>query len=458
MASHRAAGGLLAIAVAVVPSIWISSPARAAEDPISLNFKDAEIDSVVGAYGHLLNRTFIVDPRVRGKITLETPRPVSREQAYELLQAALRMQGFAIVDNGGLAKVVPEADAKLQSGPVTVPGTARASQGDQVVTQIFRLQHESASNLVPVLRPLITPNNTITAYPNNNSLVITDYAANVQRLARIISSLDGPTSTEVEILPIRNALASDIAVTLTKLIDDSARAGAGAGAATSTDPGQRVVVLADPRMNAVMIRAASPARMSLAKSLVGRLDQPSTSPGNIHVVYLRNAEALRLAQVLRGVLASDGGAGGMQGGYQNTQTGMTQQTPGTALGQQTQTAGTLGSQQQSSASTTPLQSSSQQSNQPTAIVAGGAVIAADPATNSLIITAPDPLYRNLREVIDRLDARRAQIYIESLIVEISATRAAELGVQWQFLDQTKRVIGGTNFNGSTGGGNIITSA
>ncbi|MFT3803064.1 MAG: type II secretion system secretin GspD [Burkholderiaceae bacterium] len=444
----------------MIPAIWISSPALAADDPISLNFKDAEIDSVVGAYGHLLNRTFIIDPRVRGKITLETPRPVSREQAYELLQAALRMQGFAIVDNGGLAKVVPEADAKLQSGPVTVPGTARASQGDQVVTQIFRLQHESASNLVPVLRPLITPNNTITAYPNNNSLVITDYAANVQRLARIISSLDGPTSSEVEIVPIRNALASDIAVTLTKLIDDGARVG-GAGGATPSDPGQRVMVLADPRMNAIMIRAASPARMNLAKSLVGRLDQPSTSPGNIHVVYLRNAEALRLAQVLRGVLAGDGGAGGvggMQGGYQNTQTGMTQQTPGTAFGQQTQSAGMLGSQQQSSASTTPLQNSSQQSNQPTAIVAGGAVIAADPATNSLIITAPDPLYRNLREVIDRLDARRAQIYIESLIVEISATRAAELGVQWQFLDQTKRVIGGTNFNGSTGGGNIITSA
>ena len=333
MASRSAAGCLLTIAAAVFPSIWMASPARAAEDPISLNFKDAEIDSVIGAYGHLLNRTFIIDPRVRGKITLETPRPVSRAQAYELLQAALRMQGFAIVDSGGLAKVVPEADAKLQSGPVTVPGTARATQGDQVVTQIFRLQHESASNLVPVLRPLITPNNTITAYPNNNSLVITDYAANVQRLARIISTLDGPTSSEVEVVPIRHALASDIAVTLSRLIDDSMRVG-GVGGAAPSDAGQRVTVLADPRMNAVMIRAASPARMNLAKSLIGRLDQPSTSPGNIHVVYLRNAEAVRLAQVLRSVLAGDGsgGMGGMQGGFQNTQTGMTQQTPGTAFG------------------------------------------------------------------------------------------------------------------------------
>jgi len=227
-------------------------------DAVTLNFKDADIDSVVGAFGHLLNRTFIIDPRVRGKMTLETPRPVSRAQAYRLLQSQLRSQGFAVVEAGGLTKVVPEADAKLQSSPVTAGRTPGAS-GDQIVTQIFRLTHESASNLVPVLRPLISPNNTIVAYPNNNSLVVTDYAANLQRIARIVATLDSPSTSGVEVVPIEHAVAADIAVAVSRMLDDSARASAGA----QVDAGQRVLVMADPRINAVMIRTGSAAKMTL---------------------------------------------------------------------------------------------------------------------------------------------------------------------------------------------------
>jgi general secretion pathway protein D len=422
----------------------------AADNGIALNFKDADIDSVVGAFGHMLNRTFIIDPRVRGKITLETPKPVSREQAYQLLQSTLRMQGFAIVDNGGVAKVVPEADAKLQSGPV---GAGRpAKGGDQVVTQIFRLQFESATNLVPVLRPLISPNNTITAYPNNNSLVVTDYAANLQRIARIVASLDSPSSNEVEVVAIKHAVASDIAVLVSRMIDDQSRAAAGA----AVDPGQRVQLMADPRINSVMIRAGSPARLSLAKMLIMRLDQPAATPGNIHVVYLRNAEAVRLAQVLRGVLTGSDAAGAANA-LTGTATGMglnpQGQNPQQALGP---------GGQPNSAANAPLQSGST-STAGLTVNAGGAIIAADPATNSLIITAPEPLYRNLRAVIDRLDARRAQVFIESLIVEISVDRAAELGIQWQALKNVgdgtgTAIIGGTNLTTRGSGSNILDAA
>ncbi|MCZ2414348.1 MAG: hypothetical protein LC136_08855, partial [Burkholderiales bacterium] len=153
------------------------APATAG-DTVTLNFKDADVDSVIGAFGHLLDRTFVIDPRVRGKMTLETPRPVTRAQAWQLLQSALRSQGFAVVETGTLTKIVPEADAKLQATPVTV-GRAPSAASDQVVTQVFRLNYESATNLVPVLRPLISPNNTVVAYPSNNSLVVTDYAANL---------------------------------------------------------------------------------------------------------------------------------------------------------------------------------------------------------------------------------------------------------------------------------------
>jgi general secretion pathway protein D len=430
--------------------------------PITLNFKDADIDSVVGAFGHLLNRTFIIDPRVRGKITLETPRAVSPQVAYELLQSTLRLQGFAIVETGSLARVVPEADAKLQSGPVSAGRALGGTGGDQIVTQIFRLTHESASNLVPVLRPLISPNNTIVAYPNNNALVITDYASNLQRLARIVATLDTPAGGEIEVIAMKHALASDVALQVSRLLDDQARAGGAPG--TAVDPGQRVAVLADTRINSILLRSASPARMRLARNLIGRLDQPSSEPGNIRVVYLRNAEAIRLVQVLRGVLA--GGDGSAQGQGQGPQ-GFNQQ--GGAFG-----AGGFGAQGSSTANSpvtalggpagasSPANSALNQTGVQGAgvatINAGGAVIAADPSTNSLIITAPEPIYRNLRSVIDKLDARRVQVYIESLIVEVSADRSMELGVQWQFLNQGSNTFGGTNLPPRGTGANIIDVA
>jgi len=420
-----------------------SGAASTAGELVTLNFRDAEIDSVIGAFGHLLGRTFVIDPRVRGKMTLETPGPVSREQAYRLLQSALRSQGFAVVDTGTLTKVVPEADAKLQSTPVSV-GRSTTASGDQIVTQIFRLNYESASNLVPVLRPLISPNNTVVAYPNNNSLVVTDYAANVERIARIIATLDSPSTREVEVIPVQYAIATDIAVAVQRLLEQPGGAGA------AVDAGQRIVVMADPRTNAILLRAASPAKVGLAKSLVARLDQPSARPGNINVVYLRNAEAVKLAQTLRGVLGGEGGMPGSEGAS------LLQRPPAARL--QEGVAGPLGAMQPGDAAVAPLQASPVQ---PVTVQAGGAIIAADPATNSLVITAPEPVYRNLRAVIDKLDARRAQVFIESLIVEISAEKAAELGVQWQFLGSPQgstRVIGGTNLPARGTGANILDAA
>ncbi|MCD6672736.1 MAG: type II secretion system secretin GspD [Burkholderiaceae bacterium] len=420
---------------------------KASGDLVTLNFRDAEIDSVVGAFGHLLDRTFVIDPRVRGKMTLETPRPVTREQAYRLLQSALRSQGFAVVETGALTKVVPEADAKLQSTPVSV-GRSPGASGDEVVTQIFRLNYESASNLVPVLRPLISPNNTVVAYPNNNSLVVTDYAANVERIARIIATLDSPSTREVEVIPVQYAVAADIAVAVQRLLEQPAAAGA------AVDPGQRVVVMADPRTNSILLRAASPAKVGLAKGLVARLDQPSARPGNINVVYLRNAEAVKLAQTLRGVLGGGEGASSALPGA-----GLLQQQRTPSLLTQDSVSGQVNAMQPADgAAGAPLQSSQLQ---PVTVQAAGAIIAADPSTNSLIITAPEPIYRNLRAVIDKLDARRAQVFIESLIVEISAEKAAELGVQWQFLGSphgSTRVIGGTNLPARGSGANILDAA
>ncbi len=392
-----------------------------------MNFVGADIESVVKAIGHYIGRTFIIDPRVKGTISVVSEKPVSKAQAFSLLSSALRLQGYAVVTVDGFTKVVPEPDAKLQAGPIQ----AGALRGDQIATQIFRLNYESAANLVAVLRPLISPNNTINANPGNNSIIITDYADNLQRMSKIIAALDAPAAGDLDVVPIRHAIASDVAVMVNRLLEPQAGvAGADAG---------RVSLLADARTNSVIIRAPSAARANLAKSLITKLDTPTTLPGNVHVVYLRNADAIKLAQTLRAVIASESGTG--QGSPQP------QPNQNNAMPQQ----GAAG------AAPAPLAAS-----QPATLPTGGAggFIQADAATNTLIITANEAVYRNLRTVIDQLDARRAQVYVESLIVEVTAEKAAEFGIQWLAAtgdsNSAYRLGGGTGF--STAGNNLINQA
>lgn len=465
----RHSSKLLAQALLVAATVpALAAPAqppahKVTSGQINLNFKDAEVDSVIGAFGHLLNKSFVIDPRVRGKISLETPRPVNRAQAFALLKTVLRQQGFAIVDLGDLYKVVPEADAKLQSGPVEI-GAASARDGDEVITQVFQLNHESANNMIPVLRPLVSPNNTITAFPGNNTLIITDYAANLKRLSKVIATLDSPRpAAEVQVVVIKNSIASDIAVAVSKLMDESNRGGGG-GPGASSDPTQRVVVMADPRTNSVLIRSANASKLALARSLVEQLDRPANADqANMRVVYLRNAEATKLVEVLQAVLSgeSNGSNNGSDSSFGSSS--RNRNSSGSMFGDSSSSSSGLSSSfgDGDSSSGGGLGSQSginrDRGNQgPMSIKAGGAIIAADPATNSLIITAPEPVYRNIRGVIDQLDSRRAQVYIESLIVEVKANTVAEMGIQWQF--GTSRpgqnsVVGGTNFG--TGGSNIL---
>ena len=465
----RHSSKLLAQALLVAATVpALAAPAqppahKVTSGQINLNFKDAEVDSVIGAFGHLLNKSFVIDPRVRGKISLETPRPVNRAQAFALLKTVLRQQGFAIVDLGDLYKVVPEADAKLQSGPVEI-GAASARDGDEVITQVFQLNHESANNMIPVLRPLVSPNNTITAFPGNNTLIITDYAANLKRLSKVIATLDSPRpAAEVQVVVIKNSIASDIAVAVSKLMDESNRGGGG-GPGASSDPSQRVVVMADPRTNSVLIRSANASKLALARSLVEQLDRPANADqANMRVVYLKNAEATKLVEVLQAVLSgeSNGSSGSSDSSFGSNS--RNRNSGGSMFGDSSSSSSGLSSSfgDGDSSSGGGLGSQSginrDRGNQgPMSIKAGGAIIAADPATNSLIITAPEPVYRNIRGVIDQLDSRRAQVYIESLIVEVKADTVSEMGIQWQF--GTSRpgqnsVVGGTNFG--TGGSNIL---
>ena len=426
-----------ALAVAVLCASLLPAPISFAQtagaskfkgsEPVTLNFVNAEIEGVARAMSAILKQQFIVDPRVKGTMTLYSEEPLSPREAYLNFLAALRGLGFTVVEVNGLYKVVPEADAKLQTGTVSIGDTSR--RGDQIITQVFKLIHENANNLVPVLRPLISPNNTINANPGNNTLVITDYADNLQRIGKIIAAMDTPAAGDVEVIPLKHAVASDIATLIQRLTDSAGGAGGvpgvpgGGGAAAS--------VLVEPRSNSLLVRAPNPARLAAIRSLVEKLDQPTVGPGNVWVVYLKNADAVKLATVLRAAYPSAGGGGGSASPAAGSATNPTA-APGTATGASPQ-------------ATAPVTASASPST--------GGFVQADPATNALIISAPEPLYRQLRTVIDQLDSRRAQVYIESLIVEVDPSQSVDFGIQWQGIVGNKgdsNIVGaGTNFGAGT---------
>ena len=160
----------------------------AADEKVTLNFVDAEIDTVIKALGLFTQKNFVIDGRVKGKINLVSPRPLNREEALSTLLSALRLQGISVVEADGVAKVLPEADAKLHGGSIRGQGDMNG-RGDQVITRVFQLRMESANNLLPVLRPLISPNNSITAYPANNTLVITGLSGHGFKFASVLGEI-----------------------------------------------------------------------------------------------------------------------------------------------------------------------------------------------------------------------------------------------------------------------------
>lgn len=389
----------------------------AQEEKVSLNFVNADIEEVVKAVSHITGRNFLIDPRVKGTINIVSSTPVPVSLAYDILLSALRLQGFASVESGGVTKVMPEADAKLFIGAASdTRGT-----GDKLVTRVYVLKYESAVQLVPILRPLIAPNNIVTAYPNSNTLVVTDYASNLKRIEQIVESIDQPSAEAPVVIPLKRASAMDMAQTINHLLQEGPAVPGGG------DANQRFVLTADARTNSLLLRTDNPARLARARELAEKLDVETGAPGNMHVVYLKNAEATKVAQTLRAVISGEVSLPGIPA---------VTNAPVAAAGAPAAATATAPS--------------------------GVGMIQADAASNALIITAPSAIYNNLRAVVEMLDVRRAQVFVEALIVEVTADKAAEFGVQWQSLNGINQpgaqVIGGTNFGTQGPGGNIISAA
>ncbi len=392
--------------VASIGQAWSAEP-----DVVTLNFVNADIDGVVKAVGEITGKNFLLDPRVKGTVNIVSAKPISRTLVYEVFLSALRLHGYAAVEDKGIVKIVPEADAKFyQSAMLNPKDKPRGGAGDRILTQVYTLKYESATQILPILRPLIATSNAISANPSSNTLVVTDYASNLQRIEKIIESIDQPGSAEPVVIPLQYASALDVAQTVNRLFAETAHVQGGAVA----DPTQRFTVVADGRSNSLLARAGDPSRLTRLRQLVTMLDTPTSAGGNIHVVYLKSAEAVKLAETLRAI-------------HQGENTTAASRTTSSPMA-------TASAATQNTTSTT---------------ASSFGIIQADAATNSIIITAPDAIYNNLRAVVDKLDVRRTQVYVEALIAEITADKAAEFGIQWQDLSgagkTSTQAFGGTNF-------------
>jgi general secretion pathway protein D len=394
----------------------------AADDKVTLNFVNADIESTIKAIGLISGKNFVIDPRVKGTLNIVSSQAVSKEMVFPILLSALRQQGFTAVESNGVVKVLPEADAKQHYS--NTGNRSMKLAGDRMVTQVYPLKYESAVQMVPILRPLISPNNTIAAYPGGNTLVITDYADNIRRLNEIIERIDQPASSDIFSVTLKYASAIDVAQNLGRLMPEIMVQGINQGMPLAEGV-KRSVVVPDLRSNSLLVRSENILHAQQIKKLAATMDSQGSSGGNIHVVYLKNAEAAKLANTLKGI--------------------MTGQDSGSSA------AAPSSSMSASPAGAMPASAPAAPTSAAANVQVGGVnvMIQADNMTNSLVITAPDNIYNNLRTVIDKLDVRRAQVYVEAMIAEVNVSKAGAFGVQWLLAGGNDNVsaVGAASLNG-----------
>jgi general secretion pathway protein D len=368
---------------------------------ITPNYKDADLSQIIQAVSEVTGKNFIIDPRVNAKVTMLSSTPMSADAFYQAFLSVLQVYGYVAVPAGKVIKIVPNTDAR-QLPSIDLPNNVSASS-DEMVTQIITMKNVSAAQLVPLLRPLIPQSGHLAAYPSGNMLIISDRASNVSRIMRIIERMDESGEEPIEVIPLRNASATEVVRTINQL---------NSGTAGGAEGGAPVKVVADERTNSVLISGEKSLRLKV-KALVLDLDTPRAGGGDTQVRYLLYADAEKLADKLKG------------------------QATATAKAQAGPASGAAGA---------PASGASGGSSNVDASV----TIWADVPTNALIMTAPPKIMKNLMAVIDKLDIRRAQVEVEAMIVEVDVNKSANLGVQWLLDGGTSLGYGVINLPGSNG--------
>jgi len=356
----------------------------------TVNFKDSDIHEVIKFVAEVTGKTVVIDPRVKGRVKVISQKPLNERELMELFRSVLEVHDFTVIEVGNVVRIVPLKDAR--SSPLPVRDNPELDEG--YVTQVIQLKNIAAAKVLPVLRPLVPQHSHLAAYDPSNAIVISDTAANIERIKEIIQKIDTAALPTTEVIELKYADADTMVNTLTKL--DRA---ANQGSRSSNE----LQMVSDKRNNAVILSGEDLQR-ERAKDLIRRLDRPQTQTGNVRVVYLEYATAKDVAVVLSKVVQN-----------------MERMTPGA------NTKGAPGTK--------------------------GATVEADEATNALLITAEGDTLESILSVVERLDIRRAQVLVEAIIVEMQLTDEQNIGIEWMFQNAPKGLLGA-----STGAGNAAAIA
>ncbi len=357
------------------------------------NLQDADILSVISEVSQETGKNFIVDSRVNGKITLVSSKPLRKGEVYQVFLSVLGVLGYSAIPSGNVVKIVPNMESGEQA--TAVANGVTPGRGDEVVVRVIPLENVSATQLIPVLRPLLPQWSNISSYAPGNVLILLGRASNLQRIMDIIQDVDKASTNGIQIVPLRHASASQIALVLNNL----------QSAARASGDTVAVSIAVDERSNSLLLSGPKAMRLRM-RVLIAQLDAPASAPaGNTEVVYLRYLEAKTFAPTLGRIAANIvGKASGASFDAATSQ----------AVAPQSSANGSASSQV--AAAKEPVNTST--------------IIQAEPSTNAIIITAPPALMKALKAVIAKLDIRPAEVMVEAIIAEISESNLTSLGIQW----------------------------
>ena len=349
--------------------LLMTAPVKA--ENVTLNFSNADLLAVINSVSQITGKNFIIDPRVKGKVTVISAKPLNEDEVYNVFLSILQVHGFATVPTENAIKIIPDAAAKQNASPFA---SQEGEPNDQLITRVLKINYINAAQLVPILRPLVAQQGHLAAYATTNVLIISDRASNIKRIDRIIAEMDRKSDSEIEIVKLEHAFAAEVVRLLASL---------NAGVAGQKNPANgQVRFTADERTNSIILSGEKSKRLRY-RAIIADLDAPVQGTGNTHVIYLRYAAAKNIADILGRVAEEI-----IKGEAMNAANSKTGTNPDSIS------------------------------------------IQADETSNALVITAPASVFPSLRAVIQQLDIRRAQVHIEAIIAEVLLDTASELGVQW----------------------------
>lgn len=489
---------------------------QASQRLIQMDFQDVDIAVLVKFISELTGKNFIIDEKVRGKITIISPSKISVDEAYLVFQSVLQVKGFTTVPAGSVIKIVATKEAKSSTIRTVNPNGSPAAT-DEYITRLMPLKYVDANNMVGVLQPLVSPDGLLAAYSTTNTLIVIDTAAQTERLTKILTQLDVEGSEQsIEMVRLNYAFATDVAALLQQVLGEQAgtsggmpqaqpaaapdarlrrggtaahpggAAGAGGVVSGGTTPERAFKIIPDERTNSLILMAG-PLEMRRIKELITRLDVPlPLGTGRIHVYYLKYANAFEMIGVLSSLIGGGGGGGMGMGGMGMGMGGMGMggygggsrmggmggvrgggyggnrgfgggfgggsggyggygggyggfggygggfgQTGLGASGSIGGRGGIGGGVGGGTGGAAGISGGGSAGGQQQSQFQGGVRISADPATNALIIDASPQDFETLKDVIEKLDVRRRQVYVEAIIAEISINKTRELGIEFQ---------------------------